>query len=149
MAEITAAAVMAVREKTGRPMLECKKAIEKCGGDTAAAVEWLRKQPITTPTSAGTSVVIQDREVTASKVNSSTRSPIAMATCPHCAEDIKPQATKCPHCTGEIAKCPKCNVLVGPVWAMRRTSGWSWAESPVGFCPRCNTHLAGPKPSWF
>ncbi|MFM9059275.1 MAG: translation elongation factor Ts [Planctomycetaceae bacterium] len=48
MAEITAAAVMALREKTGLPMMECKKALQECGGDTAQAVEWLRKQGIKT-----------------------------------------------------------------------------------------------------
>jgi elongation factor Ts len=48
MAEITAAAVMALREKTGLPMMECKKALQDCGGDTAAAVDWLRKQGIKT-----------------------------------------------------------------------------------------------------
>lgn len=72
-----------------------------------------------------------------------------MATCPHCAEDVKPQATKCPHCTGDIANCPKCKVLIAPFWTTKRTSGWSWAESPMAFCPHCNTQLAGPKPSWF
>ena len=48
MAEITAGAVMALREKTGLPMMECKKALQECGGDTAAAVDWLRKQGIKT-----------------------------------------------------------------------------------------------------
>ncbi len=48
MAEITAAAVMALREQTGLPMMECKKALLECGGDTAAAVDWLRKQGIKT-----------------------------------------------------------------------------------------------------
>ncbi len=48
MAEITAGAVMALREKTGLPMMECKKALQECGGDTAQAVEWLRKQGIKT-----------------------------------------------------------------------------------------------------
>ncbi|MBM4059267.1 MAG: translation elongation factor Ts, partial [Planctomycetes bacterium] len=48
MAEITAAAVMALREKTGLPMMECKKALQECGGDTNQAVEWLRKQGIKT-----------------------------------------------------------------------------------------------------
>ena len=48
MAEITAAAVMALREQTGLPMMECKKALQECGGDTAQAVEWLRKQGIKT-----------------------------------------------------------------------------------------------------
>jgi elongation factor Ts len=48
MAEITAATVMALREKTGLPMMECKKALAECGGDTEKAVEWLRKQGIKT-----------------------------------------------------------------------------------------------------
>ena len=48
MAEITAGAVMALREKTGLPMMECKKALMECGGDTEQAVEWLRKQGIKT-----------------------------------------------------------------------------------------------------
>jgi len=48
MAEITAAAVMALREKTGLPMMECKKALLECGGDTDQAVEWLRKQGVKT-----------------------------------------------------------------------------------------------------
>jgi len=48
MSEITAAAVMALREKTGLPMMECKKALQACGGNTDEAVEWLRKQGIKT-----------------------------------------------------------------------------------------------------
>lgn len=48
MAEITAAAVMALREKTGLPMMECKKALAECGGNTDQAVEWLRKQGVKT-----------------------------------------------------------------------------------------------------
>ena len=48
MAQITAAAVMALREKTGLPMMECKKALAECGGNTDEAVEWLRKQGIKT-----------------------------------------------------------------------------------------------------
>jgi len=48
LAEITAAAVMALRDKTGLPMMECKKALQECGGDTAEAVEWLRKQGVKT-----------------------------------------------------------------------------------------------------
>jgi elongation factor Ts len=48
MAEITAAAVMALRDKTGLPMMECKKALQECGGNTEQAVEWLRKQGIKT-----------------------------------------------------------------------------------------------------
>ena len=48
MAAVTAAAVMALREKSGLPMMECKKALTECGGDTEQAVEWLRKQGVKT-----------------------------------------------------------------------------------------------------
>lgn len=41
---ISAAAVMALREKTGLPMMECKKALEESGGDMDKAVEILRKK---------------------------------------------------------------------------------------------------------
>lgn len=43
MAEITAAAVKALRERTGLPMMDCKKALAEVGGDPEAAIEWLRK----------------------------------------------------------------------------------------------------------
>jgi elongation factor Ts len=39
---------MALRDKTGLPMMECKKALQECGGNTEQAVEWLRKQGIKT-----------------------------------------------------------------------------------------------------
>lgn len=42
MAEITAALVKALREKTGAGMMDAKKALVENNGDEAAAVEWLR-----------------------------------------------------------------------------------------------------------
>jgi elongation factor Ts len=44
MAEITAAAVKALREKTDLPMMECKKALVEANGDEAKAVEILQSQ---------------------------------------------------------------------------------------------------------
>ncbi len=44
MAEITAALVKDLREKTGAGMMDCKKALTETGGDTEAAVDWLRKK---------------------------------------------------------------------------------------------------------
>lgn len=44
MAEISAAAVKALRDKTNLPMMECKQALQETGGDEAAAIEYLRKQ---------------------------------------------------------------------------------------------------------
>ena len=44
MTQITASAVKALREKTGLPMMDCKRALNEAGGDEAAAVEFLRKE---------------------------------------------------------------------------------------------------------
>lgn len=43
MAEISAAAVKALRERTNLPMMDCKKALQESGGDLDKAVEILRK----------------------------------------------------------------------------------------------------------
>jgi elongation factor Ts len=42
MAEITAALVKDLREKTGAGMMDCKKALTENGGDIEAATDWLR-----------------------------------------------------------------------------------------------------------
>lgn len=42
MAEITAAAVKELRERSGAGMMDCKKALAESGGDMEAAVDWLR-----------------------------------------------------------------------------------------------------------
>jgi elongation factor Ts len=44
MAELNASQVMNLRKKTGLPMMECKEALAACGGDEAAAIEWLQKK---------------------------------------------------------------------------------------------------------
>ena len=44
MAEITAAMVRDLREKTGAGMMDCKKALVEAGGDMEAAIDWLRKK---------------------------------------------------------------------------------------------------------
>lgn len=42
MAEITAALVKELREKSGAGMMDCKKALTESGGDIEAAIDWLR-----------------------------------------------------------------------------------------------------------
>jgi len=42
MAEITAALVKDLREKSGVGMMDCKKALQETGGDMDAAMDWLR-----------------------------------------------------------------------------------------------------------
>lgn len=44
MAEITAAAVKSFRERTGLPLMDCKKALQEAGGDEDQAIEVLRKR---------------------------------------------------------------------------------------------------------
>jgi elongation factor Ts len=44
MPEITAAAVKSLRERTNLPMMKCKEALTKAGGDADKAVEILRKE---------------------------------------------------------------------------------------------------------
>jgi elongation factor Ts len=44
MAEITAALVKELREKTGAGMMDCKKALTETNGDIEAGVDWLRKK---------------------------------------------------------------------------------------------------------
>src|SRR3954466_10880675 len=42
MAEITAATVKELRERTGAGMMDCKKALGETGGDMEGAIDWLR-----------------------------------------------------------------------------------------------------------
>jgi elongation factor Ts len=44
MAEITAALVKELRERTGAGMMDCKKALTECNGDTAKASDFLREK---------------------------------------------------------------------------------------------------------
>src|ERR1700739_617502 len=44
MADITAALVKDLREKTGAAMMDCKAALNETSGDLEGAVDWLRKK---------------------------------------------------------------------------------------------------------
>lgn len=44
MAEITAAAVKALRDRTGLPMMTCKAALSESAGDQQAAIDWLNRK---------------------------------------------------------------------------------------------------------
>ena len=48
MAEITAALVKELREKSGAGMMDCKKALQETGGDIEEAQDWLRKKGLAT-----------------------------------------------------------------------------------------------------
>ena len=53
---ITASLVKELREKTGLPMMKCKKALQENGGDVNAAEEALRKQGMKTEGRSGRTV---------------------------------------------------------------------------------------------
>jgi len=44
MAEITAALVKDLREKTGAGMMDCKRALSETQGELESAIDWLRKK---------------------------------------------------------------------------------------------------------
>jgi len=44
MANVTAAMVKELREKSGAGMMDCKSALNESGGDIEAAIDWLRKK---------------------------------------------------------------------------------------------------------
>ena len=48
MAEIKAAMVKQLREKTGAGMMDCKEALKECAGDIEKAVDFLRKKGLAT-----------------------------------------------------------------------------------------------------
>ncbi len=48
MAEITAAAVKELRERSGAGMMDCKKALTEAAGDIEAATDWLRAKGLAT-----------------------------------------------------------------------------------------------------
>jgi elongation factor Ts len=54
MAEITAAQVKELREKTGAGMMDCKKALAENAGDFEKAIDWLRQKGITKAGKAST-----------------------------------------------------------------------------------------------
>jgi elongation factor Ts len=46
MADVTAAMVKSLREKTGLPIMKCKEALQTSGGDEQAAIDWLRSDNV-------------------------------------------------------------------------------------------------------
>ena len=62
MSEISAAAVMKLRNRTGAPMMDCKAALAEAGGDPEKAVEVLRKK------SAGIQAKKADRETAEGRI---------------------------------------------------------------------------------
>lgn len=80
MAEITAAAVKDLRERSGAGMMDCKKALTENGGDMEAAIDWLRTKGLATAAKKSgrtaaeglVGVAVEGRKGAAVEVNSET-----------------------------------------------------------------------------
>ncbi len=48
MADVTAAMVKQLRDKSGAGMMDCKRALTEAGGEIEAAIDWLRKKGLAT-----------------------------------------------------------------------------------------------------
>jgi elongation factor Ts len=80
MAEITAAAVKDLRERSGAGMMDCKKALTENGGDMEAAIDWLRTKGLATAAKKSgrtaaeglVGVVVEGKTGAAVEVNSET-----------------------------------------------------------------------------
>lgn len=59
MAEISAAMVKELREKTGAGMMDCKKALTESAGDFVKAEEWLRKKGVASAAKKGSRVAAE------------------------------------------------------------------------------------------
>jgi elongation factor Ts len=70
MAEVTAALVKELREKTGAGMMDCKRALGDTDGDIEAAVDWLRKKGLSAAASKAGRVAAEGL------IGVSTRDPI-------------------------------------------------------------------------
>lgn len=90
MAEITAAAVKALREKTDLPMMECKKALTEAGGDEAKAIQILKEMFKKVQEKRADNVTAEGRVFIAAKPNGSEAAMIEI------------QCESAPVATGEV-----------------------------------------------
>jgi elongation factor Ts len=80
MAEITAASVKELRERTGAGMMDCKKALAENGGEMEAAIDWLRAKGLAaaakkagrTAAEGLVGVAVEDKRGAVVEVNSET-----------------------------------------------------------------------------
>src|SRR5215470_10974399 len=72
MAEITAALVKELREKTGAGMMDCKRALSETTGDLEGAVDWLRKKGLAAAAEGLVTVATRGKSGAVVEVNSET-----------------------------------------------------------------------------
>jgi elongation factor Ts len=68
MAEITAALVKDLREKSGVGMMDCKKALTENNGDIDAAMDWLRAKGLSKAAKKADRVAAEGLVVVATRV---------------------------------------------------------------------------------
>ena len=76
MAEITAEAVKALRERTSLPMMECKKALVEAGGDEDKAIHILKQKV------KGWRENTADRATSEGRMASASENTLETTTCP-------------------------------------------------------------------
>ncbi len=69
MAEITAALVKDLRDRTGAGMMDCKKALAESGGDLEGAIDWLRKKGLSKAAKKADRVAADGLVAVAAKAN--------------------------------------------------------------------------------
>jgi hypothetical protein len=72
------------------------------------------------------------------------RKPITM-NCPYCHEEINDDASRCKHCSGELALCQKCGRRVAVTTKNIFTGLARGATQEQKKCATCGSHLGGPQ----
>ncbi|MCL2013144.1 MAG: translation elongation factor Ts [Cystobacterineae bacterium] len=129
---IGAAQVKELREQTGAGMMDCKRALEECGGDFEKAKEWLRKKGITKAQSKSTRVAAEglvalwkaadNRRLIAIELNSETdfvaRNPEFCAFAQALAEHVAQRSPKYLRREEAPASAEDAEILLEQTWSL-------------------------------
>jgi elongation factor Ts len=72
MAEITAATVKELRERTGAGMMDCKKALAENNGEMEASIDWLRAKGLAAARTRQPSFAERRSAIAAGRANATT-----------------------------------------------------------------------------
>lgn len=67
------------------------------------------------------------------------------AQCPYCKEQVNPEASRCPHCAGEIPFCPNCKKHVAVETKRKWVGIFRGGTQEARFCIVCRKQLSGPR----
>lgn len=128
--EITSQLVKTLRDKTNAGMMDCKKALQECGGDIEKAVDWLRQKGLMTArkragraTKEGlvlTSVTADAKKGAVVELNSETDFVSKMDSFREIADSLVGYLAQSAEAPADVeallaAKCPKCGETYGEV----------------------------------